>query len=167
MNPALDPYPDGFLQRLSAVGVNGVWLHVVLRDLAPGGTTFPEFGADHERRLANLRILVQRAKKYGVGVYLYMNEPRAMPASFFKNRPEMGGVREDEFTALCTSHPAVRQWMARCAGARVSPSARPGRRLCDHGVGEPDQLRFAWRLAIVRALQDAHATRTSSPRSPP
>jgi hypothetical protein len=24
----------------------------------------------------------------------------------------MGGVREEEFTALCTSHPAVRQWMA-------------------------------------------------------
>ena len=112
LNPKLDPYPDGFLQRLSAVGVNGVWLHAVLRDLAPGGTTFPEFGVEHERRLANLRSLVERAGKYGVGVYLYMNEPRAMPASFFQRRAELGGVRENEFTALCTSHPAVRQWMA-------------------------------------------------------
>jgi hypothetical protein len=111
-NPQLDPYPDGFLERLSAVGVNGVWLHVVLRDLAPGGTAFPEFGTGHEQRLANLRTLVERARKYGIGVYLYMNEPRAMPGSFFKNRPEMGGVREGEFTALCTSHPAVRQWMS-------------------------------------------------------
>ncbi len=34
-----------------------------------------------------------------------------MPAAFFKSRPEMAGVREEEFTALCTSHPAVRQWM--------------------------------------------------------
>ncbi len=110
-NPALDPYPDGFLQRLSAVGVNGVWLHAVLRDLAPGGAAFPEFGRDHERRLANLRVLVQRAKQCGVGVYLYMNEPRAMPPSFFENRPEMGGVREEGFRALCTSHPAVREWM--------------------------------------------------------
>ena len=110
-NPELNPYPDGFLQRLSAVGVNGVWLHAVLRDLAPGGTTFPEFGVGHERRLANLAALVQRAKKYGIGVYLYMNEPRAMPAAFFKNRAEMGGVREGQFTALCTSFPAVRQWM--------------------------------------------------------
>ncbi|MFH1923372.1 MAG: hypothetical protein ABIP48_26205 [Planctomycetota bacterium] len=109
--PELNPYPDGYLQRLSAVGVNGVWLHAVLRDLAPGGTTFPEFGAGHERRLANLAALVERAKKYGIGVYLYMNEPRAMPAAFFKNRPEMGGVREEQFTALCTSFPAVRQWM--------------------------------------------------------
>ena len=111
LNPNLNPYPDGLLQRLSAVGVNGVWLHAVLRDMAPGGTAFPEFGADHERRLANLRALVERAKKYGIGVYLYMNEPRAMPAAFFKNRPELAGVRESELTALCTSHPAVRQWM--------------------------------------------------------
>jgi hypothetical protein len=111
LNPKLNPYPDGLLERLSAVGINGVWLHALLRDMAPGGTTFPEFGAGHEQRLANLRALVERARKYGIGVYLYINEPRAMPASFFKDRPEMAGVREGEFTALCTSHPAVRQWM--------------------------------------------------------
>ncbi len=93
LNPELDPYPDGLLQRLSALGINGVWLHVVLRDLAPGGTEFPEFGAGHERRLASLRALVDRAAKYGVRVYLYMNEPRAMPPAFFKvkGRAEMAG----------------------------------------------------------------------------
>jgi hypothetical protein len=113
LNPELDPYPDGLLQRLSALGINGVWLHVVLRDLAPGGTTFPEFGAGHERRLASLRALVERAKKYGIDVYLYMNEPRAMPNAFFmvEGRAEMAGVRGVDLTALCTSHPAVRQWM--------------------------------------------------------
>jgi hypothetical protein len=111
-NPALDPYPDGFLQRLSSVGVNGVWLHAVLRDLAPGGDAFPEFGADHQRRLENLKALVQRARKFGVGVYLYMNEPRAMPAAFFENRPGLAGVREEDYRAMCTSQPAVRQWMA-------------------------------------------------------
>ena len=111
-SPELDPYPEGLLQRLSSLGVNGVWLHVVLRELAPGGTAFPEFGAGGERRLANLRALAARAKKYGIGVYLYMNEPRAMPAAFFKDRPEMAGVREGEFVALCTSHPAVRRWMS-------------------------------------------------------
>ena len=110
-NPELDPYPDGFLQRLSAAGVNGVWLHAVLRDLAPGGDTFPEFGAGREQRLANLARLVNRAAQYGIGVYLYVNEPRAMPNSFFRKRAEHGGVGEGELTALCTSHPAVRQWM--------------------------------------------------------
>lgn len=111
LNPDLNPYPDGLLQRLAAVGINGVWLQGVLRDLAPGGTEFPEFGKDHEQRLANLRTLVARARRYGIGVYLYLNEPRAMTASFFKSRPEMAGVREGELTAICTSQPAVRQWM--------------------------------------------------------
>lgn len=119
LNPKLDPYPDGLLQRLSNLGINGVWLHVLLRDMAPGGDAFPEFGDGHERRLATLRALVERAKKYGIGVYLYMNEPRAMPPddarfrSFFQapGRTEMAGARHGEYTAMCTSHPAVRKWM--------------------------------------------------------
>ncbi|MDD3544327.1 MAG: hypothetical protein PHG96_03075 [Kiritimatiellae bacterium] len=112
LNPQLDPYPDGFLQRLSSVGVNGIWLHVVLRDLAPGGAAFPEFGEGHVRRLKNLRGLVARARRHGVGVYLYMNEPRAMPHAFFRNRSDLAGVREKELTALCTSCPEVRKWMS-------------------------------------------------------
>lgn len=111
-NPKLNPYPDGLLQRLAAVGVNGVWLHVVLRDLAPGGSLFPEFGGDAERRLANLRSFVERAGRHGIGVYLYMNEPRAMPHAFFAKRPDMAGVREEQLTALCTTQPAVRKWMS-------------------------------------------------------
>ena len=83
-----------------------------MRDFAPGGAAFPEFGTGCERRLANLRSLVKRAKKYGIGVYLYMNEPRAMPEAFFKGRPELAGVRESGFAAMCTSQPAVRQWMS-------------------------------------------------------
>ena len=112
LNPELDPYPDGFLQRLSSVGVNGVWLHVVLRDLAPGGEAFPEFGENHARRLANLRVLVERARRYGVGVYLYINEPRSMPHSFFEGRPGLAGVKARGMTALCTSCPEVRKWMS-------------------------------------------------------
>lgn len=111
LNPELNPYPDGFLQRLASVGINGVWLHAVLRDFAPGGAVFPEFGVDGERRLAQLRRFVERAKKLGIGVYLYMNEPRAMPEAFFADRPELAGVRESGFAALCTSQPAVRTWM--------------------------------------------------------
>ncbi len=113
-NPDLDPYPDGLLQRLSALGINGVWLHVVLRDLAPGGKDFPEFGEGHEKRLANLRSLVARAKKYGIGVYLYMNEPRSMPTEFFnaKGREGMRGITDNSVLwSLCSSNPKVRTWM--------------------------------------------------------
>jgi hypothetical protein len=109
---APDPFPDGLLQELADRGVNGVWLHVVLRDLAPGGEAFPEFGAGHDRRLDNLRRLVTRAARFGVGVYLYCNEPRAMPRRFFQRHPETAGVSEGDYTALCTSDPAVRRWLA-------------------------------------------------------
>lgn len=110
LDPQLDPYPDVLLRRLSELGVNGVWLHVVLRQLALS-SIFPEFGTGHETRIDNLRKMVARAKQYGVNVYLYMNEPRAMPASFFEGREHLKGVPEGDHFALCTSTPEVRQWM--------------------------------------------------------
>ncbi len=113
LHPELNPYPEGMLERLSRVGVNGVWMHVVLRQLAPDGL-FGEFGQDHEQRLATLRGMVEQAGKYGVKIYLYMNEPRAMPLAFFdkEGREELKGVREDAYyAALCTSSPLVRQYI--------------------------------------------------------
>lgn len=111
LNPGLNPLPDGLLERLSAEGINGVWLQGVLRDLAPGGKTFPEFGVGCQIRLANLRSLTKRAARQGINVYLYLNEPRAMPEAFFKTRPQLAGVHENGYAALCTSQPAVRAWM--------------------------------------------------------
>jgi hypothetical protein len=111
LDPALDPYPDALLKELADLGVTGVWLHVVLRDMAPGGEAFPEFGRGHERRLATLADLVARARRFGIGVYLYVNEPRAMPAAFFASRPELAGVRERDLVTLCTSRPQVRRWL--------------------------------------------------------
>lgn len=108
----LDPYPEGLLARLAAYGVNGIWMHVVLNQLAPGGDGFPEFGVGHNERLANLRRIVERAKKYGIQVYLYMNEPRAMPTSFFENRQEMAGARGGDFVAMCTSNNKVLNWVS-------------------------------------------------------
>ncbi|MEX0742698.1 MAG: hypothetical protein WD079_07850, partial [Phycisphaeraceae bacterium] len=106
-----DPFPDGLLARLADTVVNGVWLHVVLRDLAPGGEQFPEFGAGHEERLDNLNNLVQRANRYGIAIYLYINEPRAMPESFFESHPLLAGAPGHGGRAMCTSTPQVRQWL--------------------------------------------------------
>lgn len=113
MHPELDPYPDGLLARLADSGVNGVWLHTVLRTLAPS-PLFPEFGEGHERRLENLRKLVERAGRHGIRVYLYMNEPRGMPESFFQKpgRADLAGVREVDATAFCTSKPEVLAWLS-------------------------------------------------------
>ena len=111
LNAESDPYPDGLLEKLADQGVTGVWLHVVLRQLAPGGPDFPEFGEGHPQRLANLKRLVDRAQRYGIDVYLYMNEPRAQPLAFFEDRPEIAGLTIGDHKLMCTSMPQVRSWI--------------------------------------------------------
>ena len=112
-DPEVGSFPEGLLQRLSATGVNAVWLHTVLRTLAKD-PKYPEFGEGSEARVANLRTLVARAAKYGIKVYLYMNEPRGMPESFFaadEARQSFKGVRDGDQFAMCTSSPEVRRWV--------------------------------------------------------
>lgn len=111
MNSELASFPTGLLQRLAAKGVNGIWLHTILRNLTPSGGTVPSSDDHQETRLENLRRLVDRAGKYGIGVYLYLNEPRALPHTWFESHPNLAGVRESEVTALCTSVPEVQTWL--------------------------------------------------------
>lgn len=112
---AADPYPDGYLARLSDTGVDGVWLHIVLSKLAP----FPWDATESEHydeRLRNLRALVARARKHGMGVYLYLNEPRTLPLAFFASRPQLKGIDatnpwEAGTATLCTSAPEVQKYL--------------------------------------------------------
>jgi hypothetical protein len=110
LEPDIDPFPDGLLEKLAGVGVNGVWLQAVLNTLAPSAT-FPEFGKDWETRLAALNRLVARASQFGIKVLLYLNEPRAMPPAFFRGREAMRGSERSGYHAMCTAHPAVRAWI--------------------------------------------------------
>lgn len=105
-----DPYPEGLLARLAQAGVNGVWLQAVLHKLAPC-PWMPERSARYEERLRNLRSLVARAKKHGIRIFLYLNEPRAMPLSFFESRPQLKGAVEGDHATLCTSVPEVQKFI--------------------------------------------------------
>jgi hypothetical protein len=107
LDPALDPYPDGYLARLAASGVNAVWLQAVLARLSPLPWSSE---ADIERRRVALRDLVARAARYSVKVFLYLNEPRSLPASspVFDKNPNWRGVTEQDYTSVCTSVPEVR-----------------------------------------------------------
>src|SRR5258708_18617684 len=58
-------------------------------------------------------IKAWRAKKHGINVYLYLNEPRAMPLSFYEGRAEIKGVIEGDHAALCTSNPKVQEYISR------------------------------------------------------
>ncbi len=108
----LDPFPDGLLQRLSASGVDGIWLQALLRQISPPTPTFPEFGQDCQKRLMNLRTLVNRANRYGIEVFLYISEPRAMPPDFFHGREDLKGASLRGLNTMCTSTPEVLQWVS-------------------------------------------------------
>jgi len=66
---------------------------------------------------------VERARRHGMGLYLYLNEPRALPRSFFHSRPELRGVVEGDHAALCTSHPEVQNYLTDSVAAicRAAP----------------------------------------------
>ncbi len=107
----IDPFPGAYLEALARAGINGVWMHSLLSTLAPS-TEFPEFGKDWEKRLQRLNSLVEHALGFGIRIYLYLNEPRAMPASFFDRHPDIKGSPYRDFHAMCTSVPRVRRWIA-------------------------------------------------------
>ncbi len=111
LEPEIDPFPDGYLEKLATVGINGVWMQSILSNMAPS-RLFPEFGKRSDERLANLDKLTARLEKFGMRAMLYVNEPRAMPPAFFKGREKYRGVSERGFNAICTTPPEVREWMS-------------------------------------------------------
>ncbi len=110
LDPALDPYPDSVLAAYAASGVNAVWLHALLYNLTP---LLPEVCDGYAERLQALRQLVERAGRVGIKVFLYLNEPRGMPLSFFDAHPEWKGAESHDGTtyAMCTSAPGVRAYL--------------------------------------------------------
>ena len=110
MNPEFDPFPDTLLCEYAKMGVRGVWLQGILYQLIEFPFA-PEMSRGHETRMRNLNSLIERAGRYGISVYLYLNEPRSMNDAFFKKRPELRGEREDDFYAMCTSRPEVKRYL--------------------------------------------------------
>ena len=103
-------YTDEMLSGLSSLGVNAVWKHVVLYELV--GLPFDEnYGKGFETRLKILRALCQKLEKYGIKLWLYLNEPRALPLSFYDDKKHLLGVHDTQVGALCTSAPETQKYL--------------------------------------------------------
>ena len=103
-------YTDEMLEGLSKLGINAIWKHIVLYELV--GLPFDSrFGEGWETRLKNLRALCVRLQKYGIKLWLYLNEPRALPMSFFADKPHLLGVHDEQVGVLCTSTPEVQKYL--------------------------------------------------------
>jgi hypothetical protein len=117
IDPEVDPYREEMLCRLAHYSVNGIWMRALLRRVVPSNV-FPEFGRDSDRLLARLNDLAERAAPYGIKIYLYMTEPRALSADspFWKNHPDLRGapgtnMESGEEFALCSSTPRVQEFL--------------------------------------------------------
>jgi len=90
-------HTDERLAEIAAMGFDGVWLHANLKWLAP--TSLFESHVDRvAERVASLIETVQRAKQHGIGVWLYLNEPRSFPADhpFWAEHPECRGHHHND-----------------------------------------------------------------------
>ena len=116
LDETMSSYPEELFRRLKEVGVNGVWLHSVMRMMVePDDKGFPGDEKASER-IKGLNRLVERAAKYGIKIYLYVNEPRAMDEDYFgasTKRKEYMGPEWGGLNSFCTSNPEVLDWLTR------------------------------------------------------
>lgn len=103
-------YPDELLRMYQNSGINTIWLPALLYQLTP----FPfeeDYSKGWQARQERLRQLVERAKSYGIQVFLYLNEPRCMPLHFFQKHPQLKGAVSGQYASLCTSKPEVMEYL--------------------------------------------------------
>lgn len=116
VNPELDPYPDKLLQALAAKGINAVWIPGVLYQLHYFKDA-PQLSLNWEKRIESLNALVKKAAKYGMKIFLYLNEPRGLPIGLFKDDRfiqekylEVEDLEQNLYS-MCTSKKAVLEYL--------------------------------------------------------
>ena len=102
--------PDALLEKYAGLGINGVWLHGVLSTLSP--YPFDETLSTHyQTRRKNMKELIARCQRYGIKVYLYFNEPRALPEKKFGKYSHLIGRREKGLAALCFEQKETQEYL--------------------------------------------------------
>ncbi len=104
-------FPDELLRAYAALGIGGVWTQAVLYAMVPCSLD-PSLSVGWEKRIRGLNRVIERLKKYGLKLYLYINEPREMSDAFFEKRPDLrGDVQNPGYASLCLSVPEVQDFL--------------------------------------------------------
>ena len=101
---------DALLHEYAKQGVNGVWLHGMLSTLSP----YPfdeQLSVGYKERRAEMKRLIARLNKYGIKLYLYINEPRALPIQKLGKYASLMGRTENGYAALCFEQKAMREYL--------------------------------------------------------
>lgn len=103
-----DTLPDELLEKYRSVGINGIWLHGMLSALSPYPFE-PSLSKDYALRRENLKKIIDRCSKYGIKVYLYFNEPRALPENAEEKYYKLCGWQAKN--TLCLTKKEVKEYL--------------------------------------------------------
>lgn len=104
-------FPDELLRAYAGLGIGGVWTQAVLYAMTPCKYDM-SLSVGWENRIRGLNKVIARLKKYGLKLYLYINEPREIHDSFFEKRPELrGDTSGNGYSSLCLSVPEVQDFL--------------------------------------------------------
>ncbi len=114
--------PDGQLAAYRDLGINGIWTQGILSQLAEFPFD-PAISAGYEKRLERLCAMTERLDRYGIKLYLYLNEPRSMPVAFFEEHPQLRGHIMNGDACLCVSTEEVSDYLRNAVEAicRAAP----------------------------------------------
>lgn len=102
--------PDALLEEYRRRGVNGLWFHGLLSSLSY--YPFDErLSAGSVARRKELKKLIARCKKYGIKVYLYLNEPRGIPKDKIGKYADLIGRKEGGEYGLCLERQEVQDYL--------------------------------------------------------
>ena len=108
--PSEEYLTDELLEAYRDLGVNGIWTQGVLSGLVEFPFE-PSLSKGHAERLERMRAMTERLDRFGLKLYLYINEPRFMPLSFFDKHPDVLGHIKGNGASLCTSAEKVQRYL--------------------------------------------------------
>jgi hypothetical protein len=152
---AVDDVSDAYLAEVAGIGVNAIWFQGILAQLAPWDLA-PGLSAGWSDRLANLRRLVARCARHGIGVFVYLNEPRALPREFFDERPELAGV---DYSAEPSRSPNVPDMVGLCTS--TEPVQRFLTESVRHIFTQVPDLAGIYCITFSENITNCHYTRTT------
>ncbi len=100
----IDYYPEEYLNRLMHEGSNAVWIYTRFSDLLPS-SIITEYGKGYEKRIAKLNGVIEKCRKYGIGVYVFAIEPKSIDDALAEKYSDMVGAKagDGKSYAFCCS----------------------------------------------------------------
>lgn len=114
----IDYYPEEYLNRLMHDGANGIWIDCSFAELLPS-SIIEENGKESAIRIAKLNRVIEKCRRYGIGVYLFGIEPASFNFEKSQKYPELCGVKDHTGATFCVNSAQGKAY-CREAGRRLT-----------------------------------------------